>query len=162
VGWPAYGSSVGSSPTALRPGRAANTGQGWETARRRDDGNDWVVVRLVAAGTPREIEIDTTHFIGNAPAAATVSLRIGDEPWRPVLERVRLQPDTRHRLPLVDAGTADQLRVDLFPDGGLARLRVRGELSAPGLHDVRARWWASLPAWHRDLLGDANAGPSFT
>jgi allantoicase len=147
-----------SPSNVLLPGLAANTGDGWETARRRGDGNDWLTVRLATAGTPREIEIDTAHFVGNAPAAATVSARLGDGPWQVLLDKVRLQPDTAHRLRPAAEVVVDQLRVDVFPDGGFSRLRVRGEPSAEGRQLVVTRWWDALPNWHRaQLAGTADA-----
>ena len=59
-----------SAANLIRPGTARMIGEGWENARRRDGGNDWVLFRLAAAGRPRRVELDTTHFIGNAPAEA--------------------------------------------------------------------------------------------
>src|SRR5690349_24418622 len=90
-----------SSPNnLLLPGNARVMGEGWETARRRDDANDWVEVRLAAPGRIRLVEIDSTHFKGNAPAAADLHTAAGT----PILPRTPLQPDTRHRFP-VDALT---------------------------------------------------------
>ena len=60
----------GSPPTCIAPGLARAMGEGWETARRRDDGNDWVLVRLAAPGVIRLAELDTSHFMGNAPGEA--------------------------------------------------------------------------------------------
>ena len=74
-------------------------GEGWETARRRDDGNDWVEVRLAAPGVVRLAELDTSHFKGNAPGwASCPGPRRGatGDGVRPAA-RTRLQPDTRHR-----------------------------------------------------------------
>jgi allantoicase len=144
-----------SSPSnVLLPGLARNIGDGWETARRRGGGNDWMTVRLGVAGTPHQIEIDTSNFVGNAPAAATVTGRLADGPWQLLLDKVRLQPDTRHRFRPAIAAVVDQLRLDVFPDGGLSRLRVHGEPSAEGRRDAEARWRDALPAWHRELLSD--------
>jgi allantoicase len=143
-----------SSPSnVLLPGLAANMGDGWETARRRGTGNDWLAIRLAAAGIPREIEIDTSYFVGNAPAAVTVTGRAGSGPWHTVLDKIRLQPDTRHRLRPEKSAEIDQLRVDVFPDGGLARVRVLGELSPTAVRDAFEHWWRLLPAWHRQYLG---------
>ncbi|TVT54254.1 allantoicase, partial [Amycolatopsis rhizosphaerae] len=83
----------------ISPGSATVMGEGWETARRRDDGNDWVVVELAAEGVPRLAELDTSHFKGNAPGWASLSGTTDPEApgaWFEVLPRTRLQPDTRH------------------------------------------------------------------
>lgn len=118
----------------LLPGLARTMGEGWETARRRDDGNDWVLVRLGVPGLVRVVELDTSHFKGNAPGEAMltgVDASVADvddtSAWFGVLRRTRLQPDTRHRF-LVPAsvGRATHVRLDVYPDGGMARLRLYG------------------------------------
>ncbi len=127
----------GSPGNLLAPGFAAVMGEGWETSRRRDDGNDWVVVRLAGAGVVRFAELDTTHFKGNAPGAAMLSgcdVRVStvDDPaaWFPLLERTRLQPDTRHRFRVPATPEITHVRLDIYPDGGMARLRLHGALAA--------------------------------
>jgi len=111
-----------SSPAnLLRPGLARVMGDGWETARRRDDSNDWVAVRLACAGSVEVIELDTSHFVGNAPGWAALGYDGGD-----LLARTALQPDTRHRFAVAGGPVAEQVRLDVYPDGGMARLRVFG------------------------------------
>jgi allantoicase len=128
-----------SARNLLMPGRARTTGEGWENARRRDGGNDHVTVRLAGRGTVRRLVVDTTCFVGNAPAEVLVRGCAGEpdvdrapDGWVTLLSRGEVQPDTRHVL-AVDADAAatpvDHVRLDVFPDGGLARLRVLGELS---------------------------------
>lgn len=121
-----------SARNLLLPGRARTTGEGWENARRRDEGNDHVTVRLAGAGTVRRLELDTSCFVGNAPGEALVRGRTAGDDWVTLLPRTRLQPDTRHVF-AVDAESAavpvDEVRLDVYPDGGLARFRVLGELS---------------------------------
>ena len=136
-----------SSPANLiSPGFAAVMGEGWETARRRDDGNDWVSVRLAAPGVPRLAELDTSHFKGNAPGWATLTGRAADGTWTPLLDRVRLQPDTRHRYPLPEAPELTDVRLDIYPDGGMARLRLPGGLTEAGRAAFVLRWFNTLPA----------------
>jgi allantoicase len=128
-----------SARNLLLPGRARTTGEGWENARRRDAGNDHVTVRLAGRGTVRRLVVDTSCFVGNAPAEVLVRGCVGEpdgdhapDGWVTLLPRREVQPDTRHVLPVeADAATApvDHVRLDVFPDGGLARLRVLGELS---------------------------------
>ena len=96
-------------------------GDGWETARRRDQGNDWVAVRLACAGSVEVVELDTSHFVGNAPGWAALGYDGGD-----LLARTALQPDTRHRFAVAGGPVAEQVRLDVYPDGGMARLRVFG------------------------------------
>lgn len=143
----------GSPQQLLAPGLARVMGEGWETARRRDDGNDWVLVRLAAPGRVQLAELDTTHFKGNAPGAASlrgVDARRADvdDPgaWFELLPRTRLQPDTRHRFRIDAGGSATHVRLDVFPDGGMARLRLHGQVDAEGLSALAQRWRESSPS----------------
>lgn len=119
----------------ILPGQAAVMGDGWETARRRDDGNDWVLLRLAGRGDVRVVEIDTTHFVGNAPGSAALrgvdgATGVHDPPaWFDLLPETRLQPDTPHRFVLAPARPVTHVRLDVFPDGGLSRLRCFGRLT---------------------------------
>ncbi len=140
----------GSPDRLIAPGLARSMGEGWETARRRDDGNDWVEVRLAARGSVRVVELDTTWFLGNAPGAAALSAYDGEgdpaDPgsWFPLLERTSLQPDTRHRVVLAEpAAPASHVRLDVYPDGGMARLRLWGRPTDDGLAALRDRWDAT-------------------
>ncbi|MEW2444483.1 allantoicase [Micromonospora marina] len=135
----------GTPQNLLAPGPARFMGEGWETARRRDDGNDWVLVRLGLPGTVRYLDLDTSHFKGNAPGSAAVhgvDARHGDpddpDAWFPLLAETPLRPDTRHRFPVTGARTATHVRLDIFPDGGMARLRVIGRVDPDGLNDLVA------------------------
>jgi len=143
-----------SSPTALiSTGQARVMGEGWETARRRDDANDWVEFRLAGPGTVHLAELDTSCFIHNAPGWA--SLRGRDarvDPgsaaadWVDLLPRQRLQPDTVHRFRLVARPEITHVRLDIFPDGGMARVRLYGDLSAAGRAGLAIRWFDLLSA----------------
>ncbi|QIS16147.1 allantoicase [Nocardia arthritidis] len=112
----------------LYPGLARKMGDGWETARRRDDGNDWVRVRLAGWGRINLAEIDTSYFLGNSPGAARLTGRTADGTEVELLSRVELLPDTRHRFPVTASDAVYEARLDIYPDGGLARLRLYGEL----------------------------------
>jgi allantoicase len=124
----------------LHPGRAANMGDGWET-RRRGPGRDWILIRLGARGRLSVVEVDTHHFKGNYPdrfslealdAGAAGSARITEllasPSWSPVLPETRLAADRRHFFSLGPGLTAPatHLRLNIFPDGGVSRLRVWG------------------------------------
>jgi allantoicase len=111
------------------PGVAQVMGDGWETARRRDDANDWVHIRLAGAGRVRVAEIDTSYFVGNSPGAAMLSGLRSDGEWIELLPRTELLPDTRHRFLIDSKDVVGQARLDIYPDGGLARLRLFGELA---------------------------------
>jgi allantoicase len=158
----------GSAQVLTRPDRARTMGEGWETRRRRDDGNDWALIQLAARGELRQVELDTMHFKHNASSHVevraidvrgfTAELE-GDQPgpdWTMVLPRVALQPDTRHVypvFPLDPAGRpvtqapspASYVRVDAFPDGGLSRVRVIGRVSTSARVELGLAWFNSLP-----------------
>jgi allantoicase len=122
----------------LLPERAANMGGGWETRRNRGPGHDWLLVQLGARGSVQAVEIDTNHFKGNYPDRASLELidapgaRITDliasATWSALLPEAKLQAHTRHfyRAELLARGPATHLRLNIFPDGGVSRLRVWG------------------------------------
>jgi allantoicase len=123
----------------IMPGRAANMSDGWETKRRRGPGHDWAIIKLARPGQVRRVEVDTAHFKGNFPescsleacnvaAVETNDLTDLSVPWTSVLPRTKLQAHTRHFFDqdLLDAGVASHLRFNIFPDGGVSRLRVYG------------------------------------
>jgi allantoicase len=133
----------------IAPGLARMMGDGWENARRRGPGNDFVAFRLAAAGRLRRVEVDTSYFVGNAPGWIELSGASAagdvDLAWRPVLSRTRVQPDTRHRFLIDDEAEVSHLRLDVFPDGGLARFRAYGEVTGEALTDLAARWRDTAP-----------------
>ena len=126
----------------LAPGRAQRMSDGWETARRRDAGNDWLVVRLAAPGVLHHVVLDTSWFVGNAPGAARLS---DAETGAELLPRTPLRPDTEHRFRLRAAGPVRLARLDIYPDGGLARLRLAGEVDPASRDEVAGRWLGLLP-----------------
>jgi allantoicase len=128
----------GSRHNLIKPDRAVNMGDGWETKRRRGPGHDWSLVRLAAAGTLQRLEVDTTHFKGNAPGRCLVEACVAPRDarpdaltgWRTVVESP-LQPHTRHFFDeqLRRVGPVTHVRLSVFPDGGVARFRAWGELA---------------------------------
>ena len=142
--------------TLNRPDRARSMGEGWETRRRRDDGHDFVIFSLGLAGTVRQLVIDTAHFRYNASAAVAVYGGDGGS-WAPLLDRVGLQPDTRHVFAVHDERTVASVRLDAFPDGGLSRVRVIGRIDPAARRRAGYRWFNSLPA-SQAVLCLANAG----
>jgi allantoicase len=139
-----------SSPINLiLPGLARHQAEGWETARRRDEGNDWVILRLAGPGVVELAELDTTNLRFNAPAEARIrgadarTASLEDESaWFDLMPRTRLQPDTNHRFRLDPGRAATHTWVDIYPDGGLARVRLHGSLTDDGERDLLARWRA--------------------
>ncbi|MFD6416604.1 allantoicase [Streptomyces sp. NPDC060194] len=137
-----------SSPTqVILPGTSRKMDDGWENRRRRVRGtNDWVRFRLAAQGEIRAVEIDTAYLKGNAAGWIALSGRDGESgEWFEIIPRTRLEPDTLHRFPLAGRAVATEVRLDTFPDGGVARMRLHGSLTAAGDADLRARYEAARP-----------------
>jgi allantoicase len=131
----------GAKDNMIMPGRATNMGDGWETRRRRGPGHDWAVVRLGAPGLVTCVEIDTNHFKGNYPESASLEgcLAAPAAPfagtsagWMEILPRTRLRANRRHLFSreLRPAGPVSHVRLNIFPDGGVSRLRIHGTLAA--------------------------------
>jgi allantoicase len=129
----------GNANNMLQPGASTHMGDGWETKRRRGPGHDWAIVRLGRSGTIHRIEIDTDHFKGNAPGSCSLegAKLDGDEVegavWTPLLAEAKLQPHARHHWEreVAAAGDVTHVRLNIFPDGGIARLRLFGTAAAP-------------------------------
>jgi len=118
-------------------GRGVNMGDGWETARRRGPGNDWVILALGQAGTIEQIEIDTAHFRGNYPDRVSVAAALfpADEEvtvasgrWQTVLPESKLAMDAQHTFSseLQHRGPVSHVLMSIYPDGGVSRLRILG------------------------------------
>ena len=110
-------------------------GDGWETKRRRGPGHDWTIVRLGTEGAIRRVDVDTRHFKGNAPGTCSIDVAtlpsggvLDQAQWRELLPQTPLQPDTCHTFEdeLRAAGDVTHARLNIFPDGGIARLRLFG------------------------------------
>ena len=130
----------GTPANLLAPGESANMGDGWETARRRGPGNDWSIICLGHAGTLRRAVIGTRHFKGNYPERCSLKgallgsapdLVDGGDPglWRELLPESGLRPDSEHEYTLVSASPVDHVRLDIYPDGGISRLRLFGHIA---------------------------------
>jgi len=123
-------------PAVFVPGKYDTNGKwmdGWESRRKRGPGHDWCIVRLARAGTVVGVDLDTSHFTGNFPPAASIEacrLDAGDPDaataWSPLLPAENLGGNRHHYFPIDGGAACTHLRVNLFPDGGLARLRVYG------------------------------------
>jgi allantoicase len=126
----------------ILPGPSRGMHDGWETKRRRGPGHDWAVVRLGRPGSIRRIEVDTSHYRGNAPGRCSLDWcrREPDRgwpptepstawPWEPLLAETPLQPHTRHTFETnLARDVATHVRLNIFPDGGVARLRLFGRI----------------------------------
>ncbi|QND51880.1 allantoicase [Phyllobacterium sp. 628] len=129
----------------LSPGRGINMGDGWETRRRREPGNDWLIVQLGHTGTISRIVVDTAHYKGNYPDRCSVhganlgriagglsqSVVTSSMFWPEILPEKKLSMDAVHDFAMADllpAGPVSHVRLNIFPDGGVSRLRIFGTI----------------------------------
>ncbi len=129
---------------------------GWESRRKRTPGHDWCVIRLGLPGVIRTVDVDTSHFLGNFPShcsldVSSVTADPAESDWKPALDRVRLQGDAHNVFDIGGAGRATHVRLNIFPDGGVARLRVYGDV-APDFEKLKS---SADPV---DLASVANGG----
>lgn len=152
----------GSRHNLIMPGRGVNMGDGWETKRSRRAGPDWVVVRLAAEANIERAILDTLHFKGNAPDHAALDVTCvvpgaadpdgsKDEGWVPLLPRTRLQPHTAHVFEDELAQSrgartgATHVRMRIWPDGGVSRLRLFGIVTGPGREHAGMTYLRAMP-----------------
>jgi allantoicase len=121
----------------IMPGRGINMGDGWETKRNRTPNNrDWVIVRLGHKGKVEEVLVDTCHFKGNYPDTCSLEGCLSDTSkfnpdkanWQEILSKVKLEADHEHNYKdeIQAKGPFTHIRLNIFPDGGVSRLRVFG------------------------------------
>ena len=125
----------------LSEGRGKTMGDGWETRRRREPGNDWIIIKLAQKGIIEKIEIDTAHFKGNYPDRASIQaisidknittkdLIQGSENWDVILDETKLTADNIHEYEINSNSKAEatHIRLNIYPDGGVSRLRMFGK-----------------------------------
>ncbi len=133
----------GAASNLLLPGRGVNMGDGWETRRRREPGNDWCLIALATPGVIHSVEVDTAHFKGNYPDACSLqaarvaggtdaSLVTQSMFWPELLAPQKLGMDAEHRFDTMAAlGPVTHVRFNIFPDGGVSRLRLHGTVVEP-------------------------------
>ncbi len=122
----------------ILPGRSTHMGDGWETKRRRGAGNDWTIVRLARRGEIERVELDTDHFKGNAPGRIMLEqwdhgdvhavLDAGKSDWITIVPASPVEPHTRHHFDVAVHQPATHVRLNIYPDGGVARLRLFGRV----------------------------------
>ncbi len=128
----------------LLPGRAPHMGGGWETRRSRPPGEDWIIVQL-RPGRIDRIHVDTAFFKGNFPDRCAVEAihwpgappdaLVRSPDWVPIVPTTKLRADAVHPLTPTDAGPWTHLRLRIYPDGGVSRLRVYGTPDDAGRPD---------------------------
>jgi len=149
------------------PGKYTERGKwmdGWESRRKRGQGYDSCLIALGTRGHVLGLDIDTQHFVGNHPPFASVdgvSAMPGASyeellslPWVELLAQSPLRPDSQNLFAALHVGPVSHVRLNIFPDGGVARFRafgrVKPELRTARLDDETARHvqpdWLDLAA----------------
>jgi allantoicase len=135
----------GSYHRLLAPGRGENMGDGWETSRRRVPGNEWIVIALGARGRLSGAIVDTAFFKGNFPDSCSIQAAdmsdFGSDArdaiitasmfWPELIAPQKLQADHVHDLSahIADIGPVTHVRLNVFPDGGVSRLKLTGRIA---------------------------------
>ncbi len=126
----------------LMPGRGVNMGDGWETKRNRTPGNrDWVIIRLGHEGNIKRIVVDTCHFKGNYPDSCSIdgciiskkeeeNILADQVEWKEILPKQKLKADQEHffEKEIVSSSAFTHVRLNIYPDGGISRLRLFGTI----------------------------------
>ena len=131
----------GAAANLLNPGRGVNMGDGWETRRRREPGNDWCIIELGHPGKVEQVILDTAFFKGNYPdrcslqaamvnAGTAASIVTQSQFWQELLPAQKMSMDKVHEFSeaVQDIGAVSHVRVNVFPDGGLSRVRILGKI----------------------------------
>jgi len=136
-------SYFGPKDNLIFPGRAQHMGEGWETRRKRGPGHDWLILRLAGTSKIQSIEVDTHHYKGNFPDSCSIDgvcvgkkllacdFRDQVHAWTEILPRQKLKADFSHKFSSELKSLEqkfDHLSINIYPDGGVSRLRVMGVL----------------------------------
>lgn len=124
----------------IMPNRGANMGDGWETKRNRTPNNrDWVILKLAHKGTVDRIVVDTCHFKGNYPDSCSIEYCVSESDeavinsgnWQPLLPQQKLSADNEHEYvkEINNHHAITHVRLNIFPDGGISRLRLFGKIN---------------------------------
>ncbi|MDP2698949.1 allantoicase [Thalassospira sp.] len=131
----------GNPNVVLAPGRGINMGDGWETRRRREPGNEWLIIELGHPGMIDKIIVDTCHFKGNFPDRVSIQAAYVDGEkdksiiarsmfWPTLLPEQKMQADHIHEYDaahITATGPVSHLRINSIPDGGISRIRILGK-----------------------------------
>ena len=108
---------------------------GWETRRRRSKGYDYLIIRLGKIGKISQINIDTTHFNGNQPDYASLqacyckkNIPSRKVKWKTVLSKKKIKPNVHNIFNVKNDSVFSHIKLNIFPDGGVARLRLFGKI----------------------------------
>ena len=129
----------GSMDNLISPGKSKVMGDGWETRRKRIPGYDWIIVKLNGPGKVKRIIVDTNLFKGNYPDKCSIEgcynpdipddeITSPEVKWKEILIKTSLKGDSENLFEseLSETGSVTHIRLNIFPDGGVSRLRIFG------------------------------------
>ncbi len=112
---------------------------GWESRRKRTEGHDWCIVQLAAPGRITGFDIDTNFFLGNHPPHASIEAVLIDDisaikdwdkdvEWKEILSKSHLDAGSQNFYESNSHDVYSHIRLHIYPDGGVARLRLYGDV----------------------------------
>lgn len=108
---------------------------GWESRRKRTEGHDFIIIKLGKPGTIKKVDVDTSHFNGNQPAMVSIegansnSNKINQLKWQPLLSKKKTRANSHHYFTVNSNKVFTHIKFNIFPDGGVARLRLYGSIA---------------------------------
>ena len=130
----------GKAENVLSPGVGVNMGDGWETRRRREKGNDWLILNSIDGNSIDKIEISTHHFKGNYPSYCSLQAAYlppksskqiinSSSKWKYLLKNTKLSANKTHKFKnsLMKKNKINHIKINIFPDGGISRFRIFGK-----------------------------------
>jgi allantoicase len=108
---------------------------GWESRRKRTAGHDYIILKLGKPGTIKKVNVDTSHFNGNQPAMVSIegansnSNNLNQLKWELLLSKKKTKASSHHYFNINNKKIFTHIKFNIFPDGGVARLRLYGTIA---------------------------------
>ena len=126
------------SPAIFKEGLFDKNGKwmdGWESRRKRTSGHDFLIIKLGKSGSINKVDVDTSHFNGNQPSMISLegcyskSKNIKDLKWKTLIGKKKTKANSHHIFKSSSKSIFTHIKLNIFPDGGVARLRLYGSIS---------------------------------
>ena len=126
------------SPAIFKEGLFDKNGKwmdGWESRRKRTKGHDYIILKLGKPGSIKKVDVDTSYFNGNQPAMISIegtnsnSNKINQLKWKPLLSKKKTRANSHHFFTINIKNIFTHIKFNIFPDGGVARLRLFGSIA---------------------------------
>ena len=129
---------INPSPAVFKEGLFDKNGKwmdGWESRRKRTSGHDFLIIKLGKSGSINKVDVDTSHFNGNQPSMISLegcyskSKNIKDLKWKTLIDKKKTKANSHHMFKSSSKSIFTHIKLNIFPDGGVARLRLYGSIS---------------------------------